>query len=460
MRYFEEPAKQIPVFGEYDVVVAGGGPAGIGAAIAAARTGAKTIVIEQMGCLGGISTAGLHPQMQVIQYEEGNVSSIPVEIGIRAEKLDIGLRGYRYGKGCFQYEIEAFKRLLDDMVLEVGCEILYQTLVSDTIVENDVVKGVIIQNKTGRSAVLAKRVVDCTADADVAARGGVEFEQGREQDGLVQPCTLMFRVDGVDVAAVESPENSGKIRLKDGMVKMDKSVWQYAIDNGEMDPFQTKVMGFWVTHKRPTQISVNFTNLTGIDPTKTEDLTKVLIEGRKQAEVTLKILNKYVPGFENAYMIDSALLPGTRESRRIKGEYTLTVDEVLGAKKFEDSIAKGSFFIDIHNPKGTGLYDPKHENLNNQDLMRKLPPGEHYDIPYGCIVPLKVENLLVAGRCISVTHEALGSTRVMMQCMSLGEAAGTAAALSIKEDVTPRKLDVQKLRKTMLDNCVVDPKDI
>ena len=265
MKFFSEPAKEIPVFGEYDVVVAGGGPAGIGAAIAAARTGAKTIVIEQMGCLGGISTAGLHPQMQVIQYEEGNVSSIPVEIGIRAEKLDIGLRGYRYGKGCFQYEIEAFKRLLDDMVLEVGCEILYQTLVSDTIVENDVVKGVIIQNKTGRSAVLAKRVVDCTADADVAARGGVEFEQGREQDGLVQPCTLMFRVDGVDVSAVESPENSGKIRLKDGMVKMDKSVWQYAIDNGEMDPFQTKVMGFWVTHKRPTQISVNFTNLTGID---------------------------------------------------------------------------------------------------------------------------------------------------------------------------------------------------
>ena len=362
MPFITEPAKKTPVYGEYDVVIAGGGPAGIGAALASARTGAKTLIIEQMGCLGGISTAGLHPQMQVIQYEAGNPSSIPAEIGIKAEKRNIGLRGYRYGKGCFQYENEGLKRLYDDLVTEAGCHILFQTHVVDTLVEQGKVTGVIIENKSGRSAV------------------------------LVQPCTLMFRVDGVNVADVENPEYRDKIRLKDGMVKIDKSVWEYAIEQGEMDRFQTKVMGFWVTHARPTQISVNFTNLTGINPTNADDLTKVL--------------------------------------------------------------------IDIHNPKGTGLYDPKHENLNNQDLMRKLPPGEHYDIPYGCLVPVKLDNLLVAGRCISVTHEALGSTRVMMQCMSLGEAAGTAAALSLRDKVLPRNLDVQKLRKTMMANSQVDPKDL
>ena len=456
MEYIIEPSKQIKVFAEVDVIVAGGGPAGVGAAIAAARTGAKTIIIEQMGCLGGIGTAGLHPQMQVIEYGKNQVNSIALEVAKKAEERNIGMRGYRYGKGCFQYEIEGLKRLYDDMVIEAGCDILYQTLIVDTIVEDNVVKGVIIENKSGRSAILAKRVVDCTADADVAARGNAEFEYGRESDGLVQPCTLMFRVDGVDVAEVENPKNKGFIKIDGKLVKSDKSAWQYAIDAGEMPPFQTKCMGFWVTHARPTQVAVNFTNLTMINPTKTEDLTRVFIEGRKQAEITLKVMKKYIPGFENAYMIDSAMLPGTRESRRIKGEYTLTVDEVLTAQKFEDGIAQGSFFVDIHNPKGTGLYHSEHKDLNDQSKMRHLPPGEHYDIPYGCLVPIKIDNLLVAGRCISVTHEALGSTRVMMQCMSLGEAAGTAAALSIKENVAPRNLDVQKLRNTMKENAVVE----
>lgn len=437
MNYVIEPEKKTKIYDEVDVVVCGGGPAGIGAAISSARSGMKTLLVEQMGCLGGIGTAGLHPQMQVILDPDNDhrVCSIPMEIGALAEKRNCGMRGYRYGKGCLQYEIEGMKRLYDDMVLESGCKILYLTFVVDTIMENNEVKGVIIENKSGRSAILAKRVIDCTADADIAYHAGAEFEYGRDFDKQVQPCTLMFRVDGADVAKVEANHDDNA-----------DNVWLRAIEAGDMPPFQTHLMGFWVTHTRPNQIAVNFTNFTNVDPTNADDLTKILIEGRKQAEIVVKVMKKYIPGCENIYMIDSALLPGTRESRRIIGEYMMTVEDVLSARKFDDGIACGNYYVDIHNPVGTGMYN---HDPSKEYRQRRLPPNEFYSIPYRCMIPKKVQNLLVAGRCISVTHEALGSVRVMMQCMELGEAAGSAAAWSIRNNCGVRDVDVSALKKEM-----------
>ena len=466
--FYNEPAKQVKVYADVDVLVAGGGPAGFGAAYAAAKAGAKTILVEQMGCIGGIATAGVHPQMCSLVYSDTGVNTVHQELIKRVEGEGIGQVGYRYGECNMQFEIEGLKVLYEDMLAEVGCEILYHTMVSEPILEGGVVKGAIIESKSGRQAILAKRVVDCTADADVAARAGVGFDQGRPEDHLVQPCTLMFRVEGVDQpkllewweAGVGFDREEASVGLDEYTVNHShtdfdtadgriNSVWRRAVANGDMEPFQTNLMGFWLVPSRPTQIAVNFTHITHVDPTKAEDLTTVMITGRKQAEQTVRVMKKYVPGCENIYMADTAMLPGTRESRRIHGEYTLTVDEVLGAVKSEDGIAQGNFFVDIHNPAGPGMYNAASDKIYTR---RKLPPGEYYDIPYGCIVPKGVENLLVGGRSISVDHEALGSTRQMWQCMMTGEAAGIASVMSIKDNVTPRNIDVQKLRKMMRKN--------
>lgn len=207
-----------------------------------------------------------------------------------------------------------------------------------------------------------------------------------------------------------------------------------------MPPFQTQLMGFWYTRFRPSQMGVNFTNLTRVDATSAADLTRAEIECRRQVAILVEVFRRYLPGCETIYLLDTAQVIGIRESRRIVGEYVLTMDDVLSLRKFEDGIARGSFFVDIHSPDKTGLFEPRH-----------LPKGGYYDIPYRCLVPLAIDNLLVAGRCISVTHEALGSTRVMFQCMALGEAAGMAAAMSLQQQVTPRELDARALRRELSD---------
>jgi len=424
MKTITEERREIPVSKEVDVVVAGGGPAGIGAALAAARTGAKTILVEQFGCLGGVATTGLHTHICTMKDAGGKnfiVGGIARELSDRLVGMDVATLGSNV-----DFELEAMKRELDAMMLESGVELLYYTFVSDAVVSNDRITGIILENKSGRSAILARMVVDCTGDADVAARAGAPFEKGRGSDGAMQPVTLMFRIGGVDWRKIR------EYRRDDPKLK---EMCRKAIEAGDMEPFQTNLMGFWFCHVRPDQVGVNFTNIRGIDSTNTDDLTSATIEGRKQAKVLMEVLRKYVPGFGNGYMIDTGAVIGIRESRRIIGEYVMNVDDIMNVRKFPDGIAKGSFFVDIHHPTDTGLHEPRY-----------LEPGTHYDIPYGCIVPKKIDSLLVAGRCISVTHEALGSTRVMFQCMALGEAAGTAAALCISQNVAPRDLDVGLLR--------------
>lgn len=421
-----ESARTIPVAGEYDVVVAGGGPAGVGAAIAAARAGAKTLCIEWFGCLGGMMTSGLHTHLCILKSASGGedfiIGGIPMELCRRGED-----RQYGEIVGCnYDYEVEAMKRDLDDWAAEVNLELLYHAFVADAIVEDGALRGVIVQSKSGREAILARQVVDCTGDADVAARAGAPWEYGRPSDGLTQPCTLMFRLEGADWNGINEYRKTDP-----GLTEMCRK----AIDAGDMEPFQTQLMGFWYTKYRPTQVGVNFTNIVHCNATDARDVTAATIEGRRQARVLTEVFRKYIPGMEHCYMIDTAHYLGVRETRRIVGEHTLTIDEVVGVRKSEQGIAKGSFFVDIHSPDKTGLFEPRH-----------LPKGEHYDIPYGCLVPRGVEHLLVAGRCISADHEALGSTRVMFQCMALGEAAGVAAAVCAAEGGTPRGVEVEGLR--------------
>lgn len=437
-----QPKMKIPLAREVDVLVIGGGPTGVAAAFASARMGAKTLIVEQFNCLGGIATAAGHGHMCLYSSwatQERVVGGIPFEVVRRVTAAGYGVNNNAEA----EFEVEGLKLVLETMAEEAGVELLYHTLFAEAVVEDGAVCGVVIQNKSGRQMIRAKRVIDCTGDGDVAASAGCRFEQGEEGTGHCQPVTLMFTIGGVNT------RKFFEFRQAEGY-KME-SVWKRAQANGDMRPFQSVVMGWWWTPTRPDQMGINFTHVIGIDTTKAEDLTKATIEARKQAYETIAVFRKYVGGLENCYMISTPNTIGTRESRRITGEYTLTKEDVLGMRNFDDSIGYGSFFIDIHNCSGIGM-DKK---------AVKPPTGLKYQIPYRILVPEKMDNLLVAGRCASATHEALGSLRVMPQCGVMGQAAGVAAVLSLRDGITPRQVNIRHLQSELKkQGCIIDQQDI
>jgi hypothetical protein len=421
----DDEIKELPVAKEVDVLVVGGGPAGVGAALAAARKGARTLVIEQFNCLGGVATAGGHGHIS--KYDENGtgrriVGGIADEIGNRVVEAGFGIRN---SHGIW-FEVEGLKLLLDEMAEDAGVGLLYHTFFSDAVVKDGTVVGAVVQNKNGRQAILAKRIVDCTGDGDVAFHAGCPFEIGRPSDGKCQPVTLMFTIGGVDWESASAWRTDYKMT----------ETWEEAQRNGDMRPFQKTIMGWWWTPTRPDQVGVNFTHVIYIDSTKAEDLSRATVEARKQAYETIDVYRKYVPGMEKCYMVSTPNTIGIRESRRIMGDYVLTEDDVKAQREFPDNICYGSFFVDIHCIDGPGM-DP---------TVWNPPRGFKYHIPYRILVPQGVENLLVAGRCVSCTHVALGSIRVMVPCIGMGEAAGTAAALSLKNSIAPRQLDAATLQ--------------
>ena len=420
---------------DYDVIVVGGGPAGAGAAFSAARLGARTLIIEQFNCLGGVATAGGHGH--ICQYTSWNTKTVVVggvaeQISQRVVDAGFGVRN----PGNLDFEVEGMKLVLEQMAAELGVDILYHTFFCESIVEDSAVAGVVVQNKSGRSEVRAKRVVDCTGDADVAASAGAPFEVGRPGDGKCQPATLMFTIGGVDWDRVRAFRGDD-YKLKD--------VWQQAQDAGDMEPFQSQIMGWWWTPTRPDQVGINFTHITDIDATSAEDLTRATIEGRRQAYLSIDVFREYIPGMEQCYMVSTPNTLGLRESRRIIGDVVLTEDDMRARREWPDTIGYGSFFIDIHNLDGPGM----------AATAERPKPGFRYQIPYRILLPQKIDNLLAAGRCVSVTHVGLGSIRVMPQCIVTGEAAGAAAALSARENVAPRELDAAALQDALRQNGAV-----
>lgn len=433
--------EDLPISQEVDVLVIGGGPAGVAAAFAAGRMGKKTLLVEQFNCLGGVATAGGHGHICLYSSydsDERVVGGIPFEMARRVTEAGYGI----YNNSVADFEVEGMKLVLEEMAESSDVSLLYHTFFCDTVVENGKVTGTIIQNKSGRQMIRAERIIDCTGDGDVAAKAGCSFEVGDEESGLCQPVTLMFTIGGVDNNKVH-PFRVGRWNLED--------VWKEAIANGDMSPFQTRIMGWWWTPTRPDQIGVNFTHVTHIDTTKAEDLTKATLIARKQAYEAIEVYRKYVPGMESCYMISTPNTIGLRESRRICGDYTLTKEDVLSQKEFSDSIGYGSFFIDIHNCDGPGI-----------DAKAQRPdPGFKYQIPYRILIPRDVDNLLVAGRCASCTHEALGSLRVMPQCGTMGQAAGAASALSLDAGVTTRQVDISSLQNTLREqDCIIDAEGV
>lgn len=431
----------LPVAAEVDVLVVGGGPAGVAAAFSAARLGAQTMIVEQFNCLGGIATAGGHAHI-CLYSEWGSpkrvVGGIPFEMARRVADAVYGV----YNNHETDFEIEGMKKVLEEMAEEAGVMLRYYTLFSEIVLDNNEALGVVVQSKSGREVVFAKRLIDCTGDGDVAASAGCKFLKGAEDTGLCQPATLMFTIGGVDYKRVKT------FRGTDYKLK---SVWKQAQDNGDMRPFQNQIMGWWWTPTRPDQVGINFTHINYIDGTKADDLTRATLEGRKQAYECIEVFRKYIPGMENCYMISTPNTVGIRETRRIVGDYLLTKEDLLEQRHFGDSIGYGSFFIDIHCVSGPGMDQKTH----------RPQPGFKYQIPYRILLPEGIENLLVAGRCASCTHEALGSLRVMPQCGVMGQAAGTASALSLKQSVAPRQVPSEALQESLRSqDCILDEADI
>lgn len=427
MNYFLEQSIKIPQIGDVDVLVCGGGPAGIGAAIRAARLGASTMIIEALGCLGGIATSGM-----MSHWGGRSSSKVMQEIwDLTYEKAkDIGWDETSWcGKDAIYHDIQ--KIVLDEMFLKENIKVLYHTQVCKAVVENGAIIGVIVENKSGRGFIRAKRVVDSTGDGDVAASAGVPYFKGREEDGKMQPCTIMFNVGGVDCErAVFPPSFESKVETPKGELQALAK---------ELLPFPA---GHVLLYRQPMPGTVccNMTNAIEVDGTNGESLTKGIMTCRSQIVPIIKFLREYVPGYEKCWLMNSASLIGIRETRHFEGVETLTKDDILEAKFYENWVVRRAWFnFDVHNLTGA--------SLDKTGVQHHFKQNNDYTIPYGCLLPKKIDNLLLSGRNISGSHMAHSNFRIMSVCIALGEAAGTAAALSVKHDVKLCDVDVKEIQE-------------
>jgi len=407
----------------FDVVVAGGGPGGCPAAVAAARLGARVLLIEREGCLGGMATTGLvHPFMG---YHAGDVQ---LSAGLFQEIIDrLAARGAMRGRQIF--DDEAMKVVLDEMTAEAGVTVLLGAMAADAAARDGRIDSVTVVSKSGTEQVRADCVVDATGDGDLAARAGATVEFGRPADGLAQPMTLCFRM--ADVSA-NLHDDAAYQSLREAL----NAAFLRAKADGRLTNPRQNVLVFRTV--RPDVLHFNTTRIVRRSGIDARDLTAAEIEGRRQAWALADLLCAEVPAMHDATISKTAARVGVRESRRVIGDFVMTEDDIVRASKFPDAIARANYCIDIHNPAGTGT------------VLKRVPPGDWYDIPYRSLVPRGIDNLLIGSRCISSTHEAHSAVRVMATVATIGQAAGTAAAMCAQAGTSPRDLDVEALRERLL----------
>ena len=405
-----------------DILVVGSGPSGFAAAYSAAKNGAKVVLVEQSGNIGGISTSGL------MSHWTGSCES-PLYYEILRRSAEKNEGSYK-DKITATIDPEKLKTLYLEMLSEVGVKILLYTFAVDAIYDSDKVLGATVVNKSGMTDIYAKITIDATGDGDIAARAGAEFILGREEDNKMQPATLMFKVAGVDyskAAFIPSFETT------------------YDTPKGELQSLAKQHIPYPAGHiltyatTLPGVVTCNMTNVTDIDGTCADDLTKATITCRKKMDDIVKYLREFVPGYENCFIISSASLIGIRETRHFKGKYTLTEQDILEAKVFDDYVVKDAYFnFDVHNITGSGL--------DKTGVQKHFKQNKGYTIPYRCLLPEVKENLLLCGRNISGTHIAHSNFRAMPICVGTGEAAGVAAIISVKENCSLENVDVKKVR--------------
>jgi len=418
MEYISE-ALQTPVADSYDVIVVGGGPAGIGAALASARQGAKTLLVEQYAFLGGMWTAGL--VIPIWDWENKG--------GIMQELVDALKAGGNTSMSgpLLGFDIEAMKVLLDRKLTKSGAELLLHTCFSLPLMQDNRVCGVIVENKSGRQAYRAKCVIDCTGDGDAAARAGAPFCIGRDSDGAVQPMSMMFKLGEMDyVQAMDYAP--GPLKTTELFFHMEHAAQAAGLRDHEFNFDRPYILSLPTPHQGIAEM----THVRGKSALDARQLSDAEVAGRELVQEAMTFFTSYMPQFRHAILEQTAPTIGIRESRRIQGDYELTIDDLLTGRTQPDGICQCAFGVDIHQPDG----------LSQEGYDYRVKP---YQIPYRCLLPQKIEGLLVAGRCISGSYEAHASYRVTGDCVAMGQAAGTAAAMAVRRGVTPRALPAAEL---------------
>jgi len=438
MKHIEEPARRTPVLAETDVLVVGGGPGGLSAALGAARAGAKTLLVERYGCFGGVIAQCMIGTIAWYRTSEKTVDAggIGVEFERRAKSMNASLEVNRYQV----LDTEIFKHIADEMIQEAGVVPLLHTQVVDVVLDGRTIRGVVTESKSGRGAILARRVIDATGDADVAARAGAPFRIDPKAE--LEPVSVNFGCSGVNLPALIEYMQKHPSSVADwGDRPGDKEAaeissflrkpFDLAKQAGEI-PADVRMESYWGSLTDAGEIpSLNAIHMAGIDSTDVWDLTRAEIEGRRQVLWAVAALKKYQPGFEKARLRTMGASLGCRESRKILGDYDLTGDDVLHQARFEDSI---------------GIFP---EFLDGNRIAIMPSTGRYFHVPYRITLPQRVENLGVAGRCVAGDKVSHAATRQMMCCTVTGQGAGVAAAVSLEDDVTVREVDVSHVQRVL-----------
>lgn len=453
--------KQIKVEKTYDLVVCGGGMTGFACAVAAARKGLKTALVEKLGCLGGVATsAGVSHLLGGMKYEEKlgktfwNVQGIFKELSelliqknaaINPATIDRNYCPHGWFAGLADgvpFDIEVMKVLLDQICQDTGVEILYFTDIIDTAVEENRIRSIVVHNKSGLFAIEANYFADTTGDADLAFLSGCKTVLGREEDNLMTPASLELHVEHVDAGLLAQ-----YIYINEE--QRFRKLIQTLRERGEWT-FPYEIFISVQLHQQDI-FMINTIRQVGIDGTDGDSITRGMINGRAENLRLFELMKKYLPGFANARIRSIAPMLGIRETRRIVGSYLLTVEDLGTGIDFEDSIAVSSYGWDLPDPKRPS-YQPLHEN--NVKRVR------YTHIPYRCLIPDAVSNLIVAGRSISVERDVLGPVRVMAPCMAMGQAAGAAASLAARDMRPFATIDVKELQAGLhADGCVYHVED-
>jgi hypothetical protein len=426
-----------------DVIVAGSGPGGLPAALAAARQGAKVLMVEKNPFVGGLAVSGL-PWLAYKDHDGVLIApGLPVEIAERCRAIGgaTGILQCPAHGGYVAIDPELVKLELIRLCREAGVELMLHSLFGETIVENGRVRGVVVHGKDGATACMGSIVVDATGDGDVAASAGCAYEVGNAARAI-QPVTMLLRMGGVDFARFKAylrehpDEASVHAGFESGIpadfvIKSERFIFiglPGALKRAEQSEGYLNSVDriSFVTNPLPGTVTINCTRVRNVDGTSTADLSRAEVEGRLLAYELMRFLQKYVPGFEGAQSIGTGYQVGVRETRRIRGLRVLTEADVLASAAKPDVVAQGAYAIDIHGHADRGI------------VFRKVE--RHFDIPLGCLVPEKVDGLVVSGRAISVDPRAFGTSRVMGTCMAVGQAAGVLAARCVATGAQPREI--------------------